>query len=203
MNPEVGFGSQDDALLGGSQIMTMQRLVSKKAYSGKDLTPELAASGEMSMPKLREEKEFQDIVFGKKEVGEISEAQYELLSKGHSVNKQSLQSKQTKQRKKGSGSPKKGSIATGGFPVKGKGILKRSNNANADDYFAPECGLRQVEIAGVASAKLAYLMSQVLLYQEKEKILIFYETDQVAFFIAEALSIVGVKYLLCMSYTPS
>ncbi|KAF3922209.1 hypothetical protein ABW21_db0208908 [Orbilia brochopaga] len=198
MDPTVSFGA-DDAVLGGAQIMTMQKFVAKNAYSGHDLTPRLATEGELKMPAFRESASGRDHILGQKEAGEITETQYLYMLHDHPSAQQTLQSKQTKnKRKKGtSGSPMKftPTKTTSTSPAK-KGILKQSNKTSEEEYLAPNSPLRAVTVNGFASAKLAYLVSRVLEFQATEKILIFYETDQVAFYIAEALSVVGVKYLL-------
>ncbi|EPS45283.1 hypothetical protein H072_733 [Dactylellina haptotyla CBS 200.50] len=195
MDPSVTYGAET-ALLGGAQMMSMQKAVSQNAYSGKDIAAVLQSVGEWSMPTHRESTATRDQIIGQKEAGEITETQYELLLKKNKAPQQSLQSKQTKNKKK-SGSPKKSTPAKAGkFSPVANGILKKSKAVSEDDYLGPESTLKDTTVAGVTSAKLAYLISRVLEFQEKEKILIFYETDQVAFYIAEALSVVGVNYLL-------
>ncbi|KAK6359491.1 hypothetical protein TWF696_000647 [Orbilia brochopaga] len=199
MDAAVSFGAED-AVLGGAQIMSMQKHVAKKAYSGQDLTPALANIGEHSMPAFRESATARDHILGRKEVGEITETQYQYMMHGQpSAHHQTLNSKQAKnkRRKSTGGSSQKSPTAkkASASPVK-KGILKQGHKASEDEYLAPNSPLRGVTVTGFASAKLAYLISRVLEFQATEKILIFYETDQVAYFIAEALSVVGVKYLL-------
>lgn len=52
------------------------------------------------------------------------------------------------------------------------------------------------KILGFSSAKLTYLVDRVLELQDSEKIIIFYEGNNVAFWIAEALELVHVKFLI-------
>jgi superfamily II DNA/RNA helicase len=52
------------------------------------------------------------------------------------------------------------------------------------------------QIVGFTSAKLAYLVDQVIAHQKSEKIIIFYDTNNVAFWIAEALELLGVRFLI-------
>ncbi|KAJ6260322.1 hypothetical protein Dda_4547 [Drechslerella dactyloides] len=195
MDPAVSF-SAEGAVLGGAQIMSMQKLIAKKAYSGRDLTPTLANEGDNSMPAFRESSTTRDHILGRKEAGEITDTQYQYMLHGYPSAHQTLHSKQTKNKRRKATSPKKTTAhKNSSSPVK-KGILKQSHQACEDEYLAADSPLRDVAVAGFASAKLAYLVSKVLEFQATEKILIFYETDQVAFYIAEALSVVGVKYLL-------
>jgi len=56
--------------------------------------------------------------------------------------------------------------------------------------------LRLATIVSTASAKLSYLITQVLRYHSVEKIIIFYEADNVAYYIAQALEVVSVEHLI-------
>ena len=56
--------------------------------------------------------------------------------------------------------------------------------------------LLQTRLAATVSAKLSYLLDRVIELQEKEKILIFYEGDHIAYYIAQALEIIGVEHLI-------
>lgn len=59
-----------------------------------------------------------------------------------------------------------------------------------------ESPIARANIIGTASAKLSYLIDQVLALQQEEKILIFYRGDHIAYFIAQAFDILGVRYLI-------
>ncbi|EXM11090.1 hypothetical protein FOIG_00919 [Fusarium odoratissimum NRRL 54006] len=50
--------------------------------------------------------------------------------------------------------------------------------------------LETVQITSTVSAKLSYLIDSVLRYQENEKILIFYENDNIAWYLAGVLEVV-------------
>lgn len=56
--------------------------------------------------------------------------------------------------------------------------------------------LSHTKIVSTASAKLTYLMDQISLHHTAEKILIFYESDNTAFYIAQALECISVKHLI-------
>jgi hypothetical protein len=49
-------------------------------------------------------------------------------------------------------------------------------------------------IIGTTSAKLSYLTSQILKYHEEEKILVFYEGDNIAYYIAQMLELLHIKH---------
>lgn len=56
--------------------------------------------------------------------------------------------------------------------------------------------LSHAKIVSTASAKLTYLMDQISLHHTAEKILVFYESDNTAFYIAQALECIGVNHLI-------
>ena len=52
--------------------------------------------------------------------------------------------------------------------------------------------LRQINLVSTVSAKLSYLIDSVVRHQESEKIIIFYENDNVAWYLASMLDMVSV-----------
>ena len=56
--------------------------------------------------------------------------------------------------------------------------------------------LLRTRLSATVSAKLSYLLDRVIELREKEKILIFYEGDYIAYYIAQALEIIGVGHLI-------
>ncbi|KAF5616689.1 DNA repair rad8 [Fusarium sp. NRRL 52700] len=65
--------------------------------------------------------------------------------------------------------------------------VKVAVEATADGALGP---LEAVKITSTVSAKLSYLIDSVLRYQEDEKILIFYENDNIAWYLAGVLEVV-------------
>ncbi|KAF7957297.1 hypothetical protein EAE96_002884 [Botrytis aclada] len=51
-------------------------------------------------------------------------------------------------------------------------------------------------ITSTASSKLSYLMDQIFLHHEKEKIVVFYEAENVGYYIAQALKCVNIEHLV-------
>lgn len=49
-------------------------------------------------------------------------------------------------------------------------------------------------IVGTTSAKLSYLLSKILQYHQDEKILVFYDGDNVAYYIAQALELLHIRH---------
>lgn len=56
--------------------------------------------------------------------------------------------------------------------------------------------LAQTRILGFSSAKLTYLCSRILALHTTEKIIIFYDSNNIAFWIAEALELLGIQFLI-------
>lgn len=50
------------------------------------------------------------------------------------------------------------------------------------------------QIVGTTSAKLSYLTSQILKYYQEEKILVFYDGDNIAYYIAQMLELLHIKH---------
>lgn len=77
-----------------------------------------------------------------------------------------------------------------------KSALKSSRKTEIVDPFPPDSPLARSILSGTASAKLSYLLDKVVALQQEEQILIFYEGDQIAYYIAQALDLVDVPYLI-------
>ncbi len=77
-----------------------------------------------------------------------------------------------------------------------KSALKSAPKEKTVDPFPPDSPLARSTISGTASAKLSYLLDRVVTLHQEEKILIFYEGDQIAYYIAQALDLIDVQYLI-------
>ncbi|KAL5343757.1 P-loop containing nucleoside triphosphate hydrolase protein [Aspergillus crustosus] len=60
--------------------------------------------------------------------------------------------------------------------------------------LSPESSLRQTKLVATASAKLTYLLDQVLEHHKAEKIIIFYDNNNSAYWIAEGLELLGIEF---------
>ncbi|KAL8797157.1 MAG: hypothetical protein Q9195_000624 [Heterodermia aff. obscurata] len=60
----------------------------------------------------------------------------------------------------------------------------------------------ETKICGFASAKLTYLVDRVLALQQTEKIIVFYEGNNIAYYIAQALDLIDVRYLIYTGSLP-
>ncbi|KAI0861976.1 SNF2 family N-terminal domain-containing protein [Xylaria cubensis] len=56
--------------------------------------------------------------------------------------------------------------------------------------------LAKTRIISTVSAKLSYLVDSIIKYQDKEQILIFYDNDNVAFYLAGVLEILQIQHLI-------
>lgn len=55
---------------------------------------------------------------------------------------------------------------------------------------------RESTIISTASSKLSYLMDQIFLHHKNEKIIVFYEAENVGYYIAQALKCVNIEHLV-------
>lgn len=81
-------------------------------------------------------------------------------------------------------------------PQRLKSALKSSSTTHAVQPFEPSSSLSKTRLSGTASAKLSYLLDRITVLHESEKILIFYEGDNIAFYIAQTLELLGIQFLI-------
>ena len=60
----------------------------------------------------------------------------------------------------------------------------------------PDCPLPEARIIGSTSTKLSYLLDQLVRLHTTEKILVFYEGDHIAYYIAQALELLSIRHLI-------
>jgi hypothetical protein len=63
-----------------------------------------------------------------------------------------------------------------------------------DQTLPPDSPLLEAKIVATTSAKLTYLLDRVLEFHETEKIIIFYELGDIAYWIAEGLEMLGMRF---------
>lgn len=81
-------------------------------------------------------------------------------------------------------------------PAKSKTPLKSAlKESKPVAILPPDSQLAKARIIGTASTKLTYLMNKIATHHKTEKILVFYEADEVASYIAQALEILGIENL--------
>lgn len=77
-----------------------------------------------------------------------------------------------------------------------KSVLKQSSRLDVAGTLSPDSPLASASIVSTASVKLSYLMDRIVEHQATEKILVFYEADNVAYYIAQALECLGIQHLI-------
>ena len=60
--------------------------------------------------------------------------------------------------------------------------------------FDSNSPLRSAELCGTSSAKLSYILDRIIALHQEEKIIIFYEGDQIAYYIAQGLDLLKIGY---------
>ena len=87
--------------------------------------------------------------------------------------------------------PRVRSTSPGGRPAR-----KHSRCDSVEFKSDPDSPLSKSKIVGFSSSKLTYLMDRVQEHQSTEKTIIFYDSNHVAFWIAEGLELLSVKFLI-------
>ncbi|PGH27254.1 hypothetical protein AJ80_00964 [Polytolypa hystricis UAMH7299] len=80
---------------------------------------------------------------------------------------------------------------------------KKSRASGLFKSLSPKSPLAKAKLVATASAKLTYLMDKVVEFQEKEKIIIFYEHNNTAYWIAEGLELLGVEFRIYANTLPA
>ncbi|KAJ9621890.1 hypothetical protein H2203_006770 [Taxawa tesnikishii (nom. ined.)] len=93
----------------------------------------------------------------------------------------------------------------GTLPGPGKGSAESSlrpsatpdaNTAISAALLPPGSDLLNTRIVGTTSAKLSYLVSRILKYHREEKILVFYDGDNIAYYVAQVLELFHIHHLI-------
>lgn len=194
-------------LVGASQLGVAQRHVDAQLYAP-DPTYRLAAVG-LDIMRKAQENAMKDALAKAAGLGSQKAKGKEMENKGISKSALSEQprvmSKHTISRAKPTSSPVKsqGAPITEGVERTPAINLSSGLKSALKPSIFPESValpadslLARTMLCGTASAKLSYLLDRVLALQNDEKILIFYEGDHIAYYIAQALEIVDVRFLI-------
>lgn len=81
-----------------------------------------------------------------------------------------------------------------------KSLMEDAQSARENETTTSEvqvaASLAKTRLISTASAKLSYLIDQIIQHQASEQILIFYENDNVAYYLAETLEVLGIQHLI-------
>ena len=188
-------GLSDPVLLGSTQVKLAQRYIAAHLYAS-DPAEGLAHAGVAAMDAVRNEAETKqgNHISEEKGVPKSSVTEEPKVKGTHTISRGQLDLTPTKSKRPSSVRDENYSISCS--PKQLKSALKVSNASDSDLGLPPISPLRKTTICGTASAKLSYLIDRVTTLQKEEKILIFYEGDNIAYYIGEALELVDVKHLI-------
>lgn len=79
-------------------------------------------------------------------------------------------------------------------PTKKKSALKKTHDISGS--LDPSSSLAKTSLVSTASAKLSYLLDGISAHHAEDKILIFYEAEQIAWYIAQALEVLDIPHLI-------
>lgn len=71
--------------------------------------------------------------------------------------------------------------------------VKPTEGMPADIFLGP---LESTTISSTASSKLSYLIDSIIKYQDEEKIIVFYENENAAWYLASMLDVLQIQYLI-------
>ena len=83
-----------------------------------------------------------------------------------------------------------------------KSAMKAISKHQPDALIPADSQLAQTTICGFASAKLTYLLNEVITFHQTEKIIIFYEGNHIAYYIAQALELIDIRFLIYTGTLP-
>ncbi|KAI4135594.1 MAG: hypothetical protein LQ347_000526 [Umbilicaria vellea] len=195
-------------LVGASQLGLAQRHVDTQLYAP-DPTKGLAAAGLDVMQKAQEyamkdaltkataltsSQGATDKNLKNKGVPKSSLSEQPRVMTKHTISRAKTGSSPIKPR----GLPRADGVESGPTSKASSGVKSALKPPTSQDPVAlpADSLLARTLLCGTASAKLSYLLDRVLVLQAEEKILIFYEGDHIAYYIAQALEIVNVRYLI-------
>ncbi|TID27762.1 snf2 family helicase [Venturia nashicola] len=76
-------------------------------------------------------------------------------------------------------------------------VTKRKRSDSVDQRDLPaDSPLSRPSLIGTVSSKVSYLLSRIMALQQEEKILIFYDSDNTAWYLAQCLELMHVKHLI-------
>ncbi|KAL8674739.1 MAG: hypothetical protein Q9168_000897 [Polycauliona sp. 1 TL-2023] len=208
-------------LMGASQITKAQHFVDTHLYAPNPASG-LAELGKTAMDRLWQsvqpasKKSEANIEDGPKETSPVKKRSPQKTSGAlisTSIQKPITMSKRTISRAKANSSPQKHSTNTTNGPSSQlniaaeehqqatrppalKSALKSSSTKQPVEPIDPSSILSKTRLTGTASAKLSYLIDRVVSLHASEKILIFYEGDNIAYYVAQALELLGIQYLI-------
>lgn len=80
---------------------------------------------------------------------------------------------------------------------------RKRKRSDADKLILPaDSPMRNASITGTTSAKLSYLLDQIIKFQSDEKILVFFDGNNTAYYIAQCLDVLHIPYRIFTTKLP-
>ncbi|MCJ1294392.1 hypothetical protein MMC34_005950 [Xylographa carneopallida] len=117
------------------------------------------------------------------------------ISAPHGVHKKNVRVRTTLCPKEGTDSP---TTSVSQQSIGRKSVMKSTSMfpSSSPTVLHPNSQLAKTLLIGTASAKLSYLLDRIALLHKDEKIIVFYEGDHIAWYIAQALELIHVQHLI-------
>lgn len=200
---------ENPLLIGATQLIEAQKLVDRNLNSP---SPELALTPVTIASKRRAQKDGKEVIRTKQSANN-DESSSAATSHRFRINSKPTARQAPKLRKGNTISHFGVAARHHGSRTSPKSVLSEGTNHSGqagqsesaslpsisqmrERPFPPDSPLANTRIVGTASAKLSYLVDRVMALQCDEKILIFFHGDHIAYFIAQAFDLLGVRYLI-------
>lgn len=187
-------------LLGATQLQLAQKYIRKHSYASNPAAG-LSAAGVAAMDKARNEGQEKPFLVDTNLTGNNARSKSKQVVPDSSiVSIAGLHNKNITARAAGfTNSSAASPLKT--LPQQPSGLksaMKSGSNLHAVEplVLPPDSPLIRTKLIGTASAKLSYLLDQIAILHQDEKIIIFYEGDHIAWYIAQGLELIGVQHLI-------
>ncbi|KPM43832.1 hypothetical protein AK830_g2714 [Neonectria ditissima] len=160
-------GSEDVISSSASMISALQKLISKAA---------------------KEPEQLNSLLNGRLIQEGIAERERILVSQSTEKPSSGEKSSQTL-----AGNTKLGDESHRSIRSHGASGIKPGDGVPADIFLGP---LGSATINSTASSKLSYLIDSIVKYQDEEKIIVFYENDNAAWYLASMLDVLQIEHLI-------
>ncbi|KAI9717060.1 MAG: hypothetical protein M1812_004995 [Candelaria pacifica] len=189
-------GQTEQLLAGMTQLIAAQNFVNEQLYAP-DPGAGLTDAGKNVM---NESRKLASVVKGSSGVTEKAVPASSVIEAPLTIEKRTMSPK-GKLSDAGKGSQSKSPLQAPSVGL--KSVIKRSRTIQSDLELAADSDLLKTAIVGTASSKLSYLIDRIVGLHKDEKILIFYEGDNIAYYIAQALELLDVKFLIYAKSLPA
>ncbi|KAF2668404.1 hypothetical protein BT63DRAFT_374678 [Microthyrium microscopicum] len=180
------WNNSDPNMIGASQLIAAQNFVDHQLFDEEPLRG-LESAGEIASIDLESSIEADRKATTKKDSHQVTKV---------GVPQSAMSSEPSAAKRHNTSSPKRvvSKSATKDDALKAS---KAKSSLPSDASELPEeSSLRDTTLTGTVSAKLSYLIDRVLEFHETEKIIIFYDGDNAAFYLAQCLDLLHIKYLI-------